>query len=162
MTSQLRRRILLRSLFGSATALLAGCGNPNSNPRRELSFGEVNTQETDSEWLVSFELVKKHQGPDDLTTFHDVRVHGYARDQTEVCSKTIGTISDRNGGGNGNFVEMRCSTFPTMLTYSVDESICNDEIATIIDIALYDEEDGWLSGRHSRECGEGLPPEPEE
>jgi hypothetical protein len=122
----------------------------------------VSTQETDERWQVSFGVVKLHEGPDDLTTFHDVRVHAYAHDQTEVGSKAIGTISDRHGGGNGIPVEMRCSALPTMLTYSVAESICNDEIITRIHIALYDEEDGWRWGGHSRECGEGLPPEPEE
>lgn len=46
-----------------------------------------------------------------------------------------------------------------MLTYSAEETPCDEEINTIIDIAVY-EGDHWLSDRCTRECSEGLPPEP--
>jgi len=160
MTPQLRRRTLLASILGSVTPLLAGCGV--GDPWRELSFHDVSTQETDERWQVSFGVVKQHEGPDDLTTFHDVQVHAYAHDRTEVDSKAVGTISDRHGGGNGIPVEMACSAFPTMFTYSAAESPCDDNLQTLIRVVIYDEEHGWKVRGHPRECGEGLPPEPEE
>lgn len=77
----------------------------------------------------------------------------------EVCSKELGTITENYAGGNGLPVEMNCSSFPTMLTYSAEESPCDVEITTQIHIAVY--EDGrWLHDFYSRDCNEGLPPEP--
>lgn len=129
--------------FGSAVAtLLAGCGQPDRGPWRELSFGELRVEETEDAWTVTFELQKQHQGPDDLATFHDVRVHGYDRNRSEVCNLEIGTISETDPGGNGLPVEMECSAFPTTLTYSATGSPCDNEIKTELAVAGYDGRDG--------------------
>lgn len=160
--SLIHRRLLL-SLIGAGMATsLAGCGQPEREPFRRLSFQtDVDAEETEDGWLVSVELVKLHQGPDDLTTFHDVRVHGYDHDRAEVCSKEIGTIADRYPGGNGIHVEIECSAFPTMLTYSAAESPCDEEINTELGVMVYDDDDGWELTTY-RDCKEGLPPEPQE
>jgi hypothetical protein len=157
-----RRRRLLATVGASLTVATAGCeGFPEpGGPWRQLTFGTIQVEEEENGWVVSFTLRKQHQGSEDLKAFHDVRVHGYGRDRTEVCSKRIGTIEDEYSGGNGLPVEMECSAFPTMLTYSVAESICADDISTEIKIAVYGEENGWLHDYHDRDCGEGLPPEP--
>lgn len=146
----------------AAGALLAGCGQPGQAPWRELSFRDMQVEETGDGWRITFELVKLAQAPDDLSTFHDVRVHAYNQNQTEICSEEIGTIAESYPGGNGLPIEMNCSVFPTMLTYGADESPCDEEVRTVISIAVYDEENGWSLERHARECNEGLPPNPRE
>lgn len=162
VTEPVRRRRLLATVGASLTVATAGCeGFPEpGGPWRRLSFSDIRAEEIEDRWVVTFELEKQNQSPDDLAGFHDIRVHGYDRDRTEVCSKRIGTIEDEYSGGNGLPVEMECSAFPTMLTYSVAESICADDISTEINIAVYREENGWLHDYHDRDCGEGLPPEP--
>lgn len=159
MIHAVRRRDILAVLGTSAGALLAGCTEPSKGPWRLLTFGNVQVDETDEGWLVTFELQKQYRARDELGTFHNVRVHGYAENRSEVCSKELGTIERNYSGGDGLPVEMECSAFPTMLTYSAEETPCDEEVNTIIDIAVY--EDGrWLHDFYSRECGEGLPPEP--
>lgn len=159
MTRPFQRRQVVRWLGAVAFVLLPGCGQPERAPWRELSFGEIQVEETEDGWVVTFELQKQHQGPDELKAFHDVRVHGYDRSRTEVCSKKIGTITEPYHGGDGLSVELECSEFPTMLTYSAAESPCDEEINTELAVATYDEADGWKVVTY-RGCNEGLPPEP--
>ena len=161
VTEPVRRRRLLATVGASLTVVTAGCeGFPEpGGPWRQLTFGTIQVEEEENGWVVSFTLRKQHQGPEDLKAFHDVRVHGYDRNRTEVCSKRIGTIEDEYTGGSGLPVEMECSAFPTMLTYSAAESPCDENITTTLSVAVYDEEDGWLVVE-GRDCGEGLPPEP--
>lgn len=139
---------------------LSGCGNPDAGPFRKLLFRDVSVQETGDDWLATFEIVNSSRARDEFTTFHDVRVHGYSRDQAEVGMKHLGTVSDEWHEGNRMPVEMTCTGFPTMFTFSAQESPCDDEVRTVLAIAVYDDEHGWTHDRHSRDCGEGLPPEP--
>lgn len=160
MTHLYRRQVLLATAGVGISTSLAGCGNPDSKPMRMLTFREVRTDKSDGDWLVSLQVVNKDEASDELGTFHAVEVHGYARDGEEVCSKSVGTVSTDRHQGNSIHVEMTCSGFPTMLTYSADESPCDEEVRTVIKIAVYDEENGWSLERHARECNEGLPPDP--
>lgn len=156
----MKRRAVLGTLAGSASAVFSGCGNPDGKPWRKLSFEDVELVETDDGWRLTFEIEKQHQASDDQEAFHDVRVHGYADDRSEVCTKRVGTVSGRHPGGDGLPVEITCSEPPTMLTYSAAESPCDEEVETILDIAIYREKHGWSLDRYSRDCDEGLPPEP--
>lgn len=160
MTESVRRRRLLATVGASLTVATAGCdGFPeHRGPWRRLTFSDIRAEEIEDRWVVTFELEKQNQSPDDLAGFHDIRVHGYDRDRREVCAKWIGTIAEPSTVRQR--MEMECSAFPTMLTYSVAESICADDISTEINIAVYREENGWLHDYHDRDCGEGLPPEP--
>lgn len=147
-------------MMGAAVSVpFTGCGQPGRSPWRELSFGEIQVEEMTDGWSVSFELQKQHQGPDELKTFHDVRVHGFDSEGTEVCVREIGTVSETYPGGHGLPIEMECSAFPTMLTYSAAESPCSEEINTELAVATHDDEDGWLVTTY-RQCNEGLPPKP--
>lgn len=161
MGKPVRRRTMLAYLGISAGTLLTGCTEQTREPWRMLTFGNVQVEEAEDGWLVTFELEKQYQAPDELGTFHDVRAHGYDENRSEVCMKEIGTITENYYGGNGLPVEMKCSASPTMLTYSAEESPCDEEINTIIDIAVY-EDARWLHDFYSRDCNEGLPPEPRE
>lgn len=155
-----RRRTVLRYSGTSVLALLAGCGRPDRKPWRELTARDIQVEKIEDDWLVTFELVKLAQGPDDVEVFHDVRVHAYDRNRSEVCTKKLGTIAESYPGGNGLPVEMECTAPPTMLTYSAAESPCDEDVVTTITISVYDEEQGWSYDRYSRDCGEGLPPKP--
>ena len=159
LTPHIKRRTLLGFLGLSPGVVLAGCGEPRGEPWRQLSFGDLRVKKSEGEWLVTFELLKDYQAPDQLGTFHDVRVHGYDENRSEVCSKELGTIEENHYGGNGLPVQLECSARPTMLTFSAEESPCDKEIHTEIDIATY-QEGRWRLDYFSRECGEGLPPEP--
>jgi len=159
MTLPLRRRAFLGATSAIVSMGLAGCGNPNSAPVRKLSFREVNVEETDESWFVSFKITNTNEASDALAAFHDVEVHGYDRDRTEVCTEYVGMVSGDRHRGNGIPIEMMCSEFPTMITYSAAESPCDDDVRTVIKILIYDDENGWHTASNSRECGEGLPPE---
>lgn len=63
-----------------------------------LTFGDVQAEEPDDGWRVSFELQKQYQAPDEDGTFHDVRLHGYDDDRSEVCTKQLGVISENYYG----------------------------------------------------------------
>lgn len=157
----LQRRQVIASTVGIViTTGLSGCGYQNTTPVRMLTFREVRTEETKSGWRVSFAAINKNEASEELGTFHNVRVHGYDRDRNEVCSKAIGTVSSNRHTENAINVEMTCSAFPTMLTYSATESPCDDEVRTVIHIAVYEDGDGWSLERSARECNEGLPPNP--
>lgn len=153
------RRTLLRSVGLGVLIPLAGCGNPDSTPMRMLTFREVRTSETDEGWLVSLDVVNRNEASDELGTFHNVELHGYGPSRTEVCSDEIGTVGPDRHQGNSISVEMLCSEFPTMLTYSAEESPCDDEVRTVIKVAVYEDGDGWSLERNARECSEGLPPD---
>lgn len=143
----------LRSL--GAVTLLAGCSQREQKPWRQLSFGDIQIEETTHGAIVTLELEKVDRPPEKLATFHDVVVHGYDQHLTEICPKELGTITETYPGGNGLPIEMDCSAVPTMLTYSAVESPCDAEIVTEIKIAVYDEDRGWLHDYHDRECDEG-------
>lgn len=159
-SAMFRRRDFIGSIGVSLVAWSAGCGNPDAEPFRMLLFRDISIQKTEEGWRASFDVVNNSQARDELATFHDVRIHGYSRDRTEVCVKDIGTISDRWHEGNRMSVEMTCSAFPVMITFEAAESPCDDEVRTVLAIAVYDDEEEWSHDRYSRNCGEGLPPEP--
>lgn len=156
----IRRREVIGIVGLGISALSAGCGNPDAEPYRMLLFREVSIQKTKNGWQASFEVVNNSQARDEFTTFHDVRVHGYSRERTEVCTKQIGTVSDEWTEHNRMSVEMNCGAFPMMLTFSAQESPCDEEVRTVLAIAVFDDDFGWTHDRYARKCNEGLPPRP--
>lgn len=159
----MHRRRVLEIAGTTATIALAGCGNPASGPVRKLTFQSVSVEENSGDVIASVDVANVNVASEELAKFHDVKVHGYTRNGTEVCSKAIGTVPGHRGSNNPVSVETQCSAFPSTLTFSADESPCDDDdVRTVLKIAVYDEGNGWILGRHSRDCGEGLPPESRE
>ena len=155
-----RRRTLILSAAVATIGFLSGCSNPESEPVRKLSVNEIAIEETAEGWQVSVDVINIYEARDEVAEFHGVEVLGYGPDQTLVCSEHIGNVTAENSRSNPIYVEMSCSTFPTMITFDAAESPCDEEVRTVIKIFAYDNEYGWQQAMPSRECGEGLPPEP--
>lgn len=157
--SMIGRRAFLGSIAGYGVISSAGCVEPQGDPWRELRFGHVEHEETADGWRVEYELVQESRTREEDRGFHNVRVHAYGPDRSEVGSKYLGHVIVLRPPGGGLSLSLTCSAAPTMLTYSADESPC-DDVDTEIGIARYDDDEGqWMTG-YSRRCGEGLSPEP--
>lgn len=156
------RRSVLRVLAGGVASVpLAGCGNPNSTPVRKLKIIDPNINESENGWAVSFDVVNTHQAADELAVFPEVEAIGYSDDLDRVCSEPIGAVTAEITRSNPISVEMQCSRLPRMITFDTEASPCDEDVRTVIDIATYDQQDGWCL-LHWRRCNEGLPPEPRE
>jgi len=155
----LSRRAYLGT-FSIVVAAFSGCGR-GKEPLRRLKIGEITTQREGEKWNVTVELSTLRLGPDKYNTFQDVVVHCYAgtrSDLEEVGTKQIGDITKSHYPGNGMMIEIECSSFPSVITYSMDASKCNEnEILTLFFVSIYTTH-GWLYDRYQRQCGDPLPP----
>jgi len=157
------RRTATHWLVGSLLVPLAGCGNPNAAPVKKLSIVDITVDKRNDYWQLSLDVGNTYQARDELAKFTDVTVLAYDRNRRRVCSEYIGNVTADDRTSTPISVEMSCPTFPTMITFDAAESPCDNEVRTVIRIAIHvkDEDYGdyWSMGCRRR-CGEGLPPKP--
>lgn len=141
------------------TTVLAGC--PDYPAASRLALDNLAIQETDSGYVLDFVVENHNVRHNAEADFHDVSVVGYTKDGKVVCRKHIGNVTHEFDNNDGKPVALECSDFPHIITFTAAESPCEDDV--IINIAVYnDQKDNWLVDRYSRECDEGLPPNPRE
>lgn len=154
----MNRRVFVRRFAVAFAPIMAGC-YPDYSAGSRLTIDEVTATESTDGYELTL-VVENHNVRNNADAdFHDVTVLGYGPDGALVCEKHIGTVSHEFDNNNGKSVTLECSKYPHQLTFTAEESPCEDDV--IIDVAVYrPDSESWLYDRYQRECGEGLPPTP--
>lgn len=152
------RRHVLRTASLVTIGSLAGCQG-DFPAGRILDVDRVSAELENGKWRVTVKIENINSAKDPSANFHGVTLLGYSEDRTQVCEKQIGTVSYRNDTNNGINVTLHCKKRPTVLTFEAEESPCNDTVS--LGIAVYSNRtEMWYLNRFTRNCDEGLPPEP--
>lgn len=153
------RRDILAIGGTTAIAVLSGCGGRES---RSVEIRNMTVKRENQMWLGKLELyLGETMENESEAAIHDITVLGYARNGQKVCSSNVGDLTKSDWVDDPKEVEITCSEFPDIITFSARESVCDG--VTSIPIVLYrPERETWAVDRYYRECEEGLPPEPRE
>jgi hypothetical protein len=156
----MKRRKLLNSSVVFITSLLAGCQG-DYPAGKTLALRRVSSKVENERWKANITVANDNVSNDSSAGFHDVTILAYSRHRELLCRKEIGDIAYDEGINNGVELTFTCSEKPYMITFDAAEGPCDEK--TFIEIAVYSSEsDYWVLGRHTRDYGEGLPPEPRE
>lgn len=155
------RRQLLHGVVLPMLQLGKGCVSVPTH--RELSTRRISILERDDEEVVlEVEIIRSAGGgTDEWETLHGVRLLGYTFDGRLTCERKLGTLDD--SFSSPTFVHLGCEKRPDMLTFDMEESVCEED--TTIHISDYQDiregEHFWTVTR-DRQCDQGLPPPPPE
>lgn len=150
-----RREILLSTTIGTLPTI-SGCADFPAH--REISIGEISTTQIESGWNLEMTVVNDNTINTKEANFHDVKVHVYSQDRTEIGEGTVGELTHKHNVNDGKEISIKCQSFPYVVTFSAKESPC--EKNTDVMIGIYDgkHEGDFIWRTDYRECNEGLPP----
>lgn len=152
-----RRRTVLKTALGLSVAT-AGCNKQNRDPVRTLTARDLAIESESSVQTATLRVANQSSFRDERADFSGVRVHGFRSDE-EVGATDVGDVTYHDDVNDGIPVSFECTSFPDLVTFSADQSPCDEDVRTVIDIATYSERDGWCIGCYTRDCGDGLPPD---
>lgn len=156
--SSMKRRNLLNSSVVFITSLLAGCQGDYS-AGKTLAVRRVSPKAENEKWEAEITVANDNVADDSSADFHNVTILGYSREGKLLCRKDIGDVTYDEGINNGVELTLTCSEKPDMITFDATEDPSDNK--TFIEIAVYSSEsDYWVLGRYTRDCEEGLPPNP--
>lgn len=154
----MNRRRVMKSITLSLVLPLAGCQGDYPDGQT-LSIQDISANSKNDRWNGEITIVNDNVSDDSSADFHNVTILGYGDGKEVLCRKTVGDVSYERDINNGQKATIVCPERPDMLTFKSDKGPCDEE--RFIEVAVYSTEtDRWILGRHLRECGEGLPPNP--
>lgn len=154
------RRHLLQAVGAAGISSLSGCGAWDFSRKRSLRAEEISIAQQQEEWQLTATVENKATGFDSSEGgFSNVTLVGYSKSGDTVCTESIGDVPS-TGDGATRTVRTTCTTFPFTITFSADESVCEDDTEILVSIYQGRRESVghyWLADAE-RECDEGLPP----
>lgn len=147
-----RRWVL--GVVGGLVGGLSGCGAFDFPRHRELDFRRVEAVD-DGEFVYRVEVGSSASGRSrEWRTFHEVVLVAFGQTGSRVGEVQLGDVV---ADGEHEPVRIECSAAAVLMSFVAREGPCDAD--TEIGVTRRVGDQGWRRG-DTRECGEGLPPEP--
>lgn len=147
----MHRRELLTGVAALTTSL-AGCADYPPFKRVEIR-DSIEVRREKSSW----ELDTKVFFESNVGRIHGVELIAYDADGYPTGEKVLGDLGSPGLHWTERIpVTVQCFRFPHVITFSVEDDLCNEEVPLDVDVFRWNG-DSWAY-KQERSCGAGLPP----